>query len=179
MAAPQLQVDQSTSAPPPPAPPEKEASGGISIKAWAMFGAVFLAGVAVVYFTYGGAMKPWLRWGITGAWALVTIGLGIYDLILDAGGEGETDATPFDRWSISHAGAGVVFGVWFVPLWAVLAMTIVWELFEVYVPGFGESEIMRNRVVDVGSAVVAWLVIVLVAMGTHGATAEFPLVWAR
>ena len=45
------------------------------------------------------------------------------------------DHTPFDLWSIVHAGAGIVFGLWSVPFPLVAVFTIAWEYFEWKVPG--------------------------------------------
>jgi hypothetical protein len=38
-----------------------------------------------------------------------------------------------------------------------VVITIGWEFFEKYVPGFGEKEILANRAVDVVGAWVGWL----------------------
>lgn len=66
---------------------------------------------------------------------------------------------PFDWWTIGHAYAGVLLGIWGVPLPLVAVLTIAWEFFEWKVPGFGECEGIWNRVVDVGIAWVLWLLV--------------------
>jgi hypothetical protein len=69
------------------------------------------------------------------------------------------DSTAFDLWTIPHAWAGVVFGTWVIPLPLVLALTIAWEFFEHGVKGFGDKEILSNRVVDVAVAIFMWIIV--------------------
>ena len=137
-----------------------------------IFVVVLAAIIVLLILTHGLAVPLAVRWVVTGLWMIGTVILGIRDLVV--GGDTDSlDATAFDRWTIIHASAGLVFGLWFIPLLVVLVITIGWEVFEALVPGFGDKEIFLNRVVDVGSAVVVWLVtVVVVVLVTH---ASFPL----
>lgn len=74
----------------------------------------------------------------------------------------DRDATAFDLWTIAHTVAGMVMGAWGVPFPLVALFTIAWEIFEWLVPGFGESETLKNRVVDIAVAWVGWLIIAAV-----------------
>ena len=79
-----------------------------------------------------------------------------------------TDDTAFDLWTIAHTTAGLVMGIWGMPLPLVVVFTIAWEFFEKYVPGFGDKEIFANRVVDIAVALVGWIVVAgLVALITQ------------
>lgn len=127
--------------------------------------------IGIFLMTYGVIVTPWLRWGITGLWAVGTVILGIIDFSKPV--DDSRDSTAFDRWTIVHAAAGVVFGVWFIPLFYVLIVIIVWECFEFSVAGFGDQEVILNRVVDVSVAAVGWLLVVFIAIAvTH---APFPV----
>jgi hypothetical protein len=131
-----------------------------------------LGGVAF-FLTYGLVVTSWLRWTVTIAWLVVTLGLGLYDFIIKPDSGGSIDKTAFDRWTISHGGAGLVFGVWYMPLFTVLLLVLFWELFEWLTRGFGDKEIILNRVVDVGIAVVLWLLVVIIVMAATGAPFPF------
>lgn len=148
-------------------------SSGIPWYSWLCLFVFLAAGVAVVLATYARVFPPWVRWGITGGWLLLTLGLGIADFLLHVK-SGPIDTKPIDRWTLSHGGAGLVFGAWYLPLFFVLLLTVLWEVFEFTVRGFGDQEIIANRIVDVGIALVLWLLVVLVAMATHGS--GFPLI---
>lgn len=127
--------------------------------------------LGLILMTQGSVVAPWLRWGVTGVWLVATIILGIIDF--KKTNDPSRDATPLDRWTIIHTGAGVVFGLWSVPLLYVLIAVIFWECFEFAVAGFGDQEVILNRVVDVVVALLGWLVVVLVAMVIT--RAPFPL----
>lgn len=127
--------------------------------------------VVAIVLTHGSVVALGPRWIVTGPWIAVTLALGIRDLVMgDATG---LDDRPIDRWTAIHASAGLVFGLWYVPLVFVLVFTIGWEVFEAIAPGFGDKEIFLNRLMDVVSAVVVWFVTVLVIMLV--AHAPFPL----
>jgi len=100
------------------------------------------------------------------AWVIFAMVLGYRDIVQKKGqGPQDIDKVAFDRWSVVHATAGCMFGLWGVPLLLVAVITIAWELFEKYVPGFGENEIIWNRVVDVIGAWIGWTVVaVLIAL---------------
>jgi hypothetical protein len=112
-----------------------------------------------------------LRWAITGPWMVLVLIFGIIDKVSkDAG---NVDATPLDRWTIVHTLAGVVFGFWFVPIIWVVILVFFWECFEFSVAGFGDKEVIMNRVVDMGVAIGGWLIVVIAFMAIKGAS--FPL----
>lgn len=164
-------------------PGKAAANGGITIPwySWLALGAFLVAGAVLVILTSRPVLPDWLRWIVTIAWIVLTVALGIYDFILGGGARAAAaqrraaiDVQPFDRWTISHTGAGLVFGVWFVPfVWTVL-LVVAWEIFEMTVPPFGKDEILANRAVDIGVALVGWLVVVL--LGVFATGAAFPVI---
>jgi hypothetical protein len=127
--------------------------------------------LGLILMTKGLVVPAWLRWGVTIVWLVATLILGIIDFQKTE--DTSRDATPFDRWTFIHTGAGVVFGLWYVPLFYLLLVIVIWEVFEFAVAGFGDQEVILNRVVDVGVALVGWLAVVLVVMAI--ARAPFPL----
>jgi hypothetical protein len=129
-------------------------------------------GFGVFYATYGLVLPEWLRWAVTIAWLVGTAGLGIYDFGINKNPARNRDTILWDPWTYSHGGAGLVFGVWYMPFVYVLLLVIVWEIFEHAVPGFGNREVIANRAVDVGIALFLWLAVVLVASLATGA--DFP-----
>jgi hypothetical protein len=150
-----------------------QAQAGIRWQSWALLGAMLLGGFVMFFFTRSEVVPALLRWPVTGAWLAVTLGMGLKDFVVANGPSANTDSTPFDRWTISHTGAGVVLGVWYSPLWVVVLLTIIWEVFEWKVRGFGDKEIFLNRVVDVGVALVGWLVVATIVLAATGS--PFPL----
>jgi hypothetical protein len=149
----------------------------------ALAGVIAVGAIIVIATARTPAVFPdWLKWGVTIVWIVLTIGLGIYDFILGGGTRAAgtfraaaIDVKPFDRWTLSHTGAGLVFGVWFVPLVWVLVLVVAWEAFEMFVPGFGESEILANRAVDIGVALAGWLLLVVIGIIANPGT-SFPLI---
>jgi hypothetical protein len=98
----------------------------------------------------------------TAGWVVFAIILGYRDIVAKKGdGPQDIDKVAFDRWSWVHATAGCMFGLWGVPLLLVAVITVAWEFFEKYVPGFGENEIIWNRVVDVLGAWLGWTLVAL------------------
>ncbi len=71
----------------------------------------------------------------------------------------DRDNKAFDWWTIAHTTAGLIMGAWGVPFPMVIVFTIGWEIFEKYVPGFGDTEIFSNRVVDIAVAWVGWIIV--------------------
>lgn len=123
---------------------------------------VVFVGLAVLTFdTDVGAVTWTLR--VLGAlvWLYFAGKLAQRDIIAKkADGPQDIDHVPFDRWTWIHTSAGALLGLWSVPfLLVVVPITIGWEFFERYVPGFGEKETLVNRVVDVLGAWVGWLVL--------------------
>lgn len=144
---------------------------------WLLLLVVLALGTLLVIFTHEPAVGDAARWIVTGVWAAVTLAMGLYDFIISPGTgteSGTIDRQPFDRWTISHGGAGLVFGVWFVPLVWLLVLVFAWEVFEKFVPGFGTEETLWNRAVDIGIAVVLWFVVVGIVMAVE--SASFPIV---
>lgn len=160
-------------------PKRGEQQPGIPWQSWVLLFASLGAGFALFWFTHGLVIEPWLRWSATAVWVALTLALGLLDFVAHAKLPGSLDTVPVDRWTISHGLAGLIFGIWYLPLWVMLLLVILWEVFEMKVVGFGEKEDMANRAVDVLIAVVGWLVVVLVAMGTGSSDPSFPLLVAR
>ena len=99
----------------------------------------------------------------TTAWVVFALILGYRDIVTKKGdGPQDIDKMAFDRWTWVHTTAGCMFGLWGVPLLLVAVITIAWEFFEKYVPGFGENEISWNRVVDVVGAWIGWTAVAVV-----------------
>jgi hypothetical protein len=86
---------------------------------------------------------------------------GFMDLVKKSD-PGSIDSKPIDRWSIVHCGAGVVMGLYAVPFLVVVLLTVLWELFEMLVPGFGDTEIAANRITDLTLAWAGWFVFRLI-----------------
>lgn len=150
-----------------------EGSTKIPWYGWVGVGIFIVAGLLLAFFTNKPVVHDAVRWTVTGLWAAGTIALGLYDFFgvgKGSGGGGDIDVRPFDRWTLSHTGAGLVFGVWFIPFVVVLPLTVLWEVFEALPTGFGQSEIITNRLVDIGVALVGWLVVTLIAAAITGAS---------
>lgn len=139
---------------------------------WIILGFHLIWNVGIILMTHGNVVNSTLRWVVTIAFLVFTAALGAYDFFI-AKDSATRDDTPFDKWTISHTLAGVVFGVWYLPLLFVLITVLWWEAFEFSVTGFGEKEVILNRAVDMGVAIVGWLVVVVFAMLITGA--DFPL----
>jgi RHS repeat-associated protein len=90
-------------------------------------------------------------------WALFLAGRDLFHWKI-FGQQGNNDNRPLDIWSTVHTLAGVVMGLWRVPFPIVAVLTVAWEGFEMTVPGFGESEINANRIMDITVAWFGWLV---------------------
>ena len=141
-----------------------------SLGAWVAAGIFILAGVLLISLTHGAALPAWLRWGAVAVWAALTGVLLWIDVSLDPA----TDSRPVDIWTIAHGFAGIVFGIWFVPIWLIVALTVLWEVFEAVTRGFGDKEVIINRIIDVGIAIALWATVVLVVMLVQQGT-SFPL----
>ncbi|MFH8249543.1 hypothetical protein ACH3VR_04155 [Microbacterium sp. B2969] len=83
------------------------------------------------------------------------------------------EAPPGDRkfadpwWSTIHTTTGVVLGLWLIPFLVVALLTMLWEVLEISVPGFGDEEINGNRMFDILLAWTGWLVAgLIIALGT-------------
>jgi hypothetical protein len=136
------------------------------------FFVVLAIGLVIVYFTYGLATPAWLRWGVTILWVGVTVAFAIHDFLLPNSGGGRDDRI-VDYWTISHGGAGLVFGLWYIPLVFVVVLVVMWEIYERLFPGVGDKEIFANYAMDIGIAIVMWFVVVIITVLTTGA--GFPL----
>jgi RHS repeat-associated protein len=72
------------------------------------------------------------------------------------GGENH-DSTAVDfPWSVVHHLAGWIFFFMGAPFLTVAALTVGWEIFEMFAQGFGEDEINANRLFDIGLAWAGW-----------------------
>ncbi|UVJ37837.1 hypothetical protein [Arthrobacter sp. CJ23] len=110
--------------------------------------------------------------------------LGYRDIVQKTGdGPQDIDHVPFDRWSWIHASAGAMLGFWSVPFVLVAVITVAWEFFERYVPGFGEKESFANRVVDVVGAWIGWVLLALLIAWVESDSVPFllpsPDAWIR
>ena len=105
--------------------------------------------IGIILMTHSSVVSLWLRWAITGVFIVLALVFGIIDKVTKD--DGTRDATPFDKWTIVHTLAGVVFGAWYVPIIYVLILVFFWECFEFSVTGFGETEVILNRAVDMVS----------------------------
>ncbi len=128
--------------------------------------------IIIILMTSSNVINSTLRWVVTIVFLAFTGLLGAYDFFI-AKDSASRDDTPWDKWTISHTLAGVVFGVWYVPLLFVVITVLWWEAFEASATGFGDKEVILNRAVDMGVALAGWLVVVVLAMIFAGA--DFPL----
>ena len=64
-----------------------------------------------------------------------------------------------DSWTFVHTTAGLVMGALGIPFPLVALFTAGWELYEYLVPGFGDTELMANRIVDIAVAWVGWIIV--------------------
>jgi uncharacterized membrane protein len=137
-----------------------------------IFCGVVVVGLVALWATYDrdvGTLTWILRIVGTLTWLVFAGWLGYRDIITKkGGGPGDIDHVPFDRWSWIHATAGAVFGIWFVPFIVVVLLTIGWEFFEKYVPGFGEKETFANRTVDVLGAWLGWFLLAFLVFLIEG-----------
>ena len=147
-------------------------STGIPWYSWLILAFQFVWSVGVSWMTHRPIAPLWLRLAVTGAFLVLGLIFGLIDFVASKDSSGRDD-TPFDRWTIVHTLAGVVFGIWVVPLFYLLSVVILWECFEFSVKGFGDQEVILNRVMDVGVAVAGWLIVVFAVMAS--AHASFPL----
>lgn len=134
---------------------------GVPTRSAVLFGVVVVVffGLVVLTFDRGVGGATWtLRWIGAAVWVGFALYLGFRDIVAKKGGGPEDiDHIPFDRWTWIHTGAGALLGLWSVPfLLVVVPVTIAWEFFEKFVPGFGEKETLANRFVDVVGAWVGW-----------------------
>lgn len=123
---------------------------------------IFLAASLLTFDPDVGLASWLLRIAGTVAWVGFAGYLGYRDIInAKEGGQADIDHVPFDRWTWIHATAGALFGLWSVPFVVVVVITIAWEFFEKYVPGFGEKETLSNRAVDIVGAWIGWFALAL------------------
>lgn len=74
-------------------------------------------------------------------------------------------------WTTIHTLTGVVLGLWLTPFIIIAAATLLWEVLEICVPGFGDEEINGNRLTDILVAWTGWLV----AAGIFALASQVPL----
>lgn len=138
-------------------------TSGIPWYSWLILGFHLFVSGGIFWFMHSLVVSPGLVWLVTGLWVLAALIMGLIDFVLSKGSQGSTDTTAIDRWTAIHFGAGIVFGIWYVPILWVVILAFLWECFEFSVAGFGDQEIIQNRLVDIGSALVGWVgVVVLV-----------------
>jgi hypothetical protein len=145
---------------------------GVPWYGWLILAFHLIVTIGILWMTHSTVVPPTVAWIVTGVWALGTAIMGLVDFVISRDSP-DVDATAFDRWSIVHTAAGIVFGIWYIPLIFVLIVVFLWECFEFSVTGFGDQETILNKLTDMGVAVVGWGVVILVLMlTTH---APFPL----
>jgi hypothetical protein len=122
----------------------------------------FVAFVVVALAAIAATMRlevPGALWVLRIGFTACAVAFAIYLGVRDLGGQAtDLDLTAFDRWTIVHASAGVVMGLFSIPFLLLAILTVCWEIFEILAPGFGEGEVIQNRAVDILVAWVGWLV---------------------
>lgn len=152
---------------------------GVPLRSVILFGAVILCFFVLMVLTFDrdvGDFTWVLRWVCTAVWLGFAAYLARRDIVhKKAGTNNDIDRVPFDRWSWIHATAGALMGLWLIPFTLTLIITIAWEFFEKFVPGIGESEIFLNRLVDVGVALLGWVVFAFLIVQIEGG--GMPFLW--
>jgi hypothetical protein len=120
---------------------------GIPWYSWLILVFHLLVSGGIFWFMHSLVVPSWMAWGISGLWVLLALILGLIDFVLRKGSS-DTDSTAFDRWTFVHLGAGVVFGIWYVPILWVVILAFFWECFEFSVAGFGDQEGITNGGAD-------------------------------
>ena len=138
---------------------------------WGSLGLVIAAVAIGVIFMHGNQLSSGWRWGVTIGFAVITITIALLNDVAKV--LPETDRGAVDYYTLAHFSAGLAFGAWFMPLWFVVVVTVGWEFYEKYVPGWGENEPFVNRAVDVGVALIGWLIVTGIASHGHP-----PLLWS-
>lgn len=137
---------------------------------WGVAGLLTLLTIAI-------AQQPGWLWIFRGVMVLVGAAVVVVSLrrASDRRHRGIPDPPPgvFDPWTIVHATAGLVMGALGVPFPLVALFTIGWEFYENAVPGFGDTEIIANRAMDVAVAWVGWIIV----GGIVGLITQMPLPW--
>lgn len=123
-----------------------------------LLGGFLALGVLLILWRHGPHVPVLTRWYITTPW-LVAIGvLVVWDYFRQK--DQKPEEAWFDKWTIVHSLAGVVFAVWFVPASVVAFLAFGWEVVEHLTP-FGAGESLGNRLVDASVALLFWLPTVL------------------
>ena len=128
---------------------------------WLWFGVfVALAGALILATapTPFSSLSLTLLQGIAVGGELTMMGIFGHKDLINKAAPGSIDRTAVDRWSLVHHVAGVVMGLFGVPLPFVILLTVVWELFEMSVAGFGDEEINANRITDITLALGGWFI---------------------
>jgi hypothetical protein len=142
--------------------------------------AVFLGcSLAVIVAVHRGVSNP-PTWYITLqiSFAVGLVAVVVFRLILEGtvsrpppGSPPPWDRQLADRWwTPIHTLTGITLGIWLVPFLLVAALTILWEIFEVTVPGFGDEEITGNHLIDILSAWAGWVITIALICPQLGLT---------
>lgn len=117
----------------------------------------------------------------------------IEDLIRGNLDQFETDSVLFDIWTIIHFLSGPFLALVLPFIWMFIVLSG-WEVFEAFTVGFGETETIGNRIVDVGVGVIGWWILILIfkrtrkdipwissmnAAGNDGQEIDWRLVWNK
>jgi len=152
----------------------QDGSAGIPWYSWLILTFHLVWSGGIFWFEHSLVVPLWLAWLISGLWVAAALIMGLIDFVLSKGSQGSTDTTAIDRWTAIHFGAGIVFGIWYVPILWVVILAFFWECFEFSVAGFGDQEIIQNRLMDIAAAVVGWLIVVILIVAI--AKTPFPAV---
>ncbi len=123
----------------------------------------FLAlGVLLILWRHGPHVPVLTRWYITTPWLVAIVVLAFWDYVYQK--DQKPEEAWFDKWTIIHSLAGVVFAVWFVPVSVVAFLAFGWEVVEHLTP-LGAGESLGNRLVDASVALIFWVPTVLAIAG--------------
>ena len=155
---------------------------------------IYTAFLVVVYGPYLLRAYPiWLSVLITIIYLGGALYLIIEDLIRGNLDQFETDSVLFDIWTVIHFLAGPQLALVLPFVWMFIILSG-WEVFEAFTVGFGETETIGNRIVDVGVGVIGWWILILIfkktrtdipwissmnAAGNNGEPIDWGLVWNK
>eukprot|EP01083_Nonionella_stella_P006573 19088_1 len=132
--------------------------------------AIFFTHSVMLVLLYGPHLLQVYPWWLSLLISLIYAGLGFY-LVIEQLIKGnlqqfETDSISFDIWTVVHFWAGPFFALFLPFLWMFLIVAG-WEVMEAYTKGFGESESLGNRAIDIGVAVIGWWIVILIFKRTR------------
>jgi RHS repeat-associated protein len=139
---------------------EERKTNAMKATMWIFFGVFVALAALLIFATKSATSVTYFAQFLKGSFSgLEIILLGVFgkkDLIDKLDPKSKIDKTGADRWSIVHGLAGVVLGLFGVAFPVVLGITVLWEVFEMTVHGFGDTEINANRINDILFALGGW-----------------------